>query len=217
MEILLFVFIAMQVLLIFWLFVLSLKVNRLKEDLTENARIKREMEQLFESYLMEVRVENENLLKQLQQIPTHSLKRSNLTSSVKKVSSQTNMSKESNVNQMMPQIKSDALIYEKPVASQSKNIKSKNSLTSSDEPVKLSTKNISEEIHKKKEQARKKIPALTVGQNPIDKNVEKEEIYVQSLTAQALLLQEQGMELDEIAKKLNKGRTELELLLKFRQ
>ena len=55
MEILLFVFIAMQVLLIFWLFVLSLKVNRLKEDLTENARIKREMEQLFESYLMEVR------------------------------------------------------------------------------------------------------------------------------------------------------------------
>lgn len=217
MEILLFVFIAMQVLLIFWLFVLSLKVNRLKEDLTENARIKREMEQLFESYLMEVRVENENLLKQLQQIPTHSLKRSNLTSSVKKVSSQTNMSKESNVNQMMPQIKSDALIYEKPVASQSKNIKSKNSLTSSDESVKLSTKNISEEIHKKKEQTRKKIPALTVGQNPIDKNVEKEEIYVQSLTAQALLLQEQGMELDEIAKKLNKGRTELELLLKFRQ
>ena len=100
-----------------------------------------------------------NLLKQLQQIPTHSLKRSNLTSSVKKVSSQTNMSKESDVNQMMPQIKSDALIYEKPVASQSKNIKSKNSLTSSDEPVKLSTKNISEEIHKKKEQARKKIPA----------------------------------------------------------
>ncbi|HJA40964.1 MAG TPA: hypothetical protein H9667_05485 [Firmicutes bacterium] len=217
MEILLFVFIAMQVLLIFWLFVLSLKVNRLKEDLTENTRIKREMEQLFESYLMEVRVENENLLKQLQQIPTHSLKRSNLTSSVKKVSSQTNMSKESNVNQMMPQIKSDALIYEKPVASQSKNIKSKNSLTSSDESVKLSTKNISEEIHKKKEQTRKKIPALTVGQNPIDKNVEKEEIYVQSLTAQALLLQEQGMELDEIAKKLNKGRTELELLLKFRQ
>lgn len=217
MEILLFVFIAMQVLLIFWLFVLSLKVNRLKEDLTENARIKREMEQLFESYLMEVRVENENLLKQLQQIPTHSLKRSNLTSSVKKVSSQTNMSKESDVNQMMPQIKSDALIYEKPVASQSKNIKSKNSLTSSDESVKLSTKNISEEIHKKKEQTRKKIPALTVGQNPIDKNVEKEEIYVQSLTAQALLLQEQGMELDEIAKKLNKGRTELELLLKFRQ
>lgn len=47
--------------------------------------------------------------------------------------------------------------------------------------------------------------------------MEKEEIYVQSLTAQALLLQEQGMELDEIAKKLNKGRTELELLLKFRQ
>ena len=217
MEILLFVFIAMQVLLIFWLFVLSLKVNRLKEDLTENTRIKREMEQLIESYLMEVRVENENLLKQLQQIPTHSLKRSNLTSSVKKVSSQTNMSKESDVNQMMPQIKSDALIYEKPVASQSKNIKSKNSLTSSDESVKLSTKNISEEIHKKKEQTRKKIPALTVGQNPIDKNVEKEEIYVQSLTAQALLLQEQGMELDEIAKKLNKGRTELELLLKFRQ
>ena len=99
----------------------------------------------------------------------------------------------------------------------SENKKSKNSLTSSDESVKLSTKNISEEIHKKKEQTRKKIPALTVGQNPIDKNVEKEEIYVQSLTAQALLLQEQGMELDEIAKKLNKGRTELELLLKFRQ
>ncbi|QOR68584.1 hypothetical protein IM538_10970 [Cytobacillus suaedae] len=45
----------------------------------------------------------------------------------------------------------------------------------------------------------------------------KDDLYVQSLSAQALLLQKKGDSIEQIAKKLGKGKTEIELLLKFRQ
>ncbi|MDZ5473453.1 hypothetical protein SM124_17200 [Bacillus sp. 31A1R] len=55
---------------------------------------------------------------------------------------------------------------------------------------------------------------------PIDKEKRDEEIIPQvsqsdSLIEQAILLSEQGLSYEEIAKKLNKGKTEIELLLKF--
>jgi fatty acid-binding protein DegV len=45
----------------------------------------------------------------------------------------------------------------------------------------------------------------------------QEELPVQELVEQAVRLQQQGKKLDEIAKILKKGKTEIELLLKFRQ
>lgn len=45
----------------------------------------------------------------------------------------------------------------------------------------------------------------------------KDDLYVQSLSAQVLLLQKKGDTIEQIAKKLGKGKTEIELLLKFRQ
>ncbi|GMB08432.1 hypothetical protein EDD69_105201 [Thermolongibacillus altinsuensis] len=45
----------------------------------------------------------------------------------------------------------------------------------------------------------------------------QEEPPVQELVEQAVRLQQQGKKLDEIAKILKKGKTEIELLLKFRQ
>ncbi|MFE8699104.1 hypothetical protein ACFYKX_00565 [Cytobacillus sp. FJAT-54145] len=43
------------------------------------------------------------------------------------------------------------------------------------------------------------------------------DLYMQSLLNQVLLLKKQGFNEEEIARKLNKGKTEIELLLKFRQ
>lgn len=50
-----------------------------------------------------------------------------------------------------------------------------------------------------------------------EKDLRSSNLYIQSLLNQALLLQKQGLSLDEIAKMLNKGKTEIELLFKFRQ
>ncbi|RSK27055.1 hypothetical protein EJF36_09300 [Bacillus sp. HMF5848] len=52
---------------------------------------------------------------------------------------------------------------------------------------------------------------------PKDNIHNSDEIYMQSLAAQVQLLIKQGKTHDEIAKILNKGKTEIELLLKFRQ
>jgi biopolymer transport protein ExbB/TolQ len=49
------------------------------------------------------------------------------------------------------------------------------------------------------------------------KDEQQDEQSVQELAEQAFLLQQQGKTLDEIAKILKKGKTEIELLLKFRQ
>lgn len=49
------------------------------------------------------------------------------------------------------------------------------------------------------------------------KDLNSSNLYIQSLLNQALLLKKQGLSLEEIAKKLNKGKTEIELLFKFRQ
>ena len=45
--------------------------------------------------------------------------------------------------------------------------------------------------------------------------VENEEIYRDLFINQVKILQNQGLSTAEIAKKLNKGKTEIELLLKF--
>lgn len=50
-----------------------------------------------------------------------------------------------------------------------------------------------------------------------EKGLKSSNLYIQSLLNQALLLQKQGYSLEEIARSLNKGKTELELLFKFRQ
>ncbi|PWU68846.1 DUF6115 domain-containing protein [Gracilibacillus dipsosauri] len=51
---------------------------------------------------------------------------------------------------------------------------------------------------------------------PITDGIQKDTVE-QSLTAQILHLSQKGMTSDEIAKKLDKGKTEIELLLKFQQ
>jgi hypothetical protein len=46
-------------------------------------------------------------------------------------------------------------------------------------------------------------------------NIDNEEIYRNLLLNQVKILLNQGLSIEEIAKKLNKGKTEIELLLKF--
>lgn len=68
-------------------------------------------------------------------------------------------------------------------------------------------------------------PEVTKGNSPISeiKGTEKKEdkstsdLHTQSSYYQALLLQKQGLSTEEIAKRLKKGKTEIELLFKLRQ
>lgn len=216
MEIIVAAFIVMQTLFVFWLFILTLNINKLKGNLTENNRVKKEMEQLFESYLMEMRMENEALIKKLQTSSIHQnrvTKNHDIQSSAKiqkpsSVSAQTSF----DVDDGFAQIKSKDLINEPPRSNPIEQITYQKPAyaaikpTTSKEAFVLNTEKKNDEI-----------PSLTVGNAAVDEYVKKEEIYAQSLTAQVLLLKEQGFSLDEIARKLNKGKTELELLLRFRQ
>lgn len=211
MEILLIIFIIMQILLIFWLFVLSLKVNRLKENYAENTRVKKEMEQLFESYMFDIRVENENLLKQLKEVKAPSLKQSK---SLQK-NSDTKIPVQSKLNSFTHNRSHETTLgnitYSKPKSSIIGTVKK-------DIPVqKEALMSVKKEDLQNSNDSTRQIPSLTVRNASKNQSIDKEEVYTQTLTAQALLLKEQGMSMDEIAKKLNKGKTELELLLKFRQ
>lgn len=230
MEIIIIAFIIMQTLFVFWLFILTLKVNKLKENLKENSRMKKEMEQLFESYLMDMRMENEALIKQLEK---SSFQNRTTKNSLPKSKPQDRFIKQAQpqvqasfgVDDMIAELRSknsmsiqqvtsgmDQITYKKPAHSVARAaVNSTAELPSKagvDKPVNT-TKNIKEK--------NKEIPSLTIGKQMVGEHVEKEEVYAQSLTAQALLLKEQGLSTDEIAKQLNKGKTELELLLKFRQ
>lgn len=217
MEIIVIAFIVMQTLFVFWLFILTLKVNRLKGDLAENIRVKKEMEQLFESYIMEMRMENETLLKQLK-TPSTFQNREKKTVESKLPTMRTQKYASASVqpsffvDDMTPELKSkdsiggiahadsiEQITYKKPVFSAAKP-------TISQKTVAISNEKDSDAI-----------PSLTIGNADVDENLKREEVYAQSLTAQVLLLQKQGYSLDKIAKQLNKGKTELELLLKFRK
>ncbi|WP_066193799.1 MULTISPECIES: hypothetical protein [Gracilibacillus] len=69
--------------------------------------------------------------------------------------------------------------------------------------------------HQETEQPDEAVETLTADYQPITEVDQVEDKLEQSLIAQALHLQDKGYTIEGIAKKLNKGKTEIELLLKF--
>lgn len=154
--------IILNLVTIFWLIVLTLRVNRTKQIEKEYRILHKEIEGLFSSYLTEMREENEHLLEML---------------------------KKQNVKEKTPKEKQ----------------------TNQDE--RKSDQSIQDTKHKNQPEGLEEVKYPSYR----PPHVNGEDLYVQSLTAQAFLLQKQGHDIAEIAQKLNKGRTEIELLLKFRQ
>lgn len=76
-------------------------------------------------------------------------------------------------------------------------------------------KNTEQPTEQEMEQAEESNETPTAAFQPITEVEQVEDKLEQSLTAQALHLKDKGYTIEEIARELNKGKTEIELLLKF--
>lgn len=135
----------------FWIFLLSMRLKRANEIEKRQAEIQKEIEDLFQSYLFEMKEENEKLLKLIAK-PT----------------------KPVNKNPIDNRGKATQQIYQT-------------------------------QMEKPKPKPKEYTPPVP--------NVEDR--FETSLNSKVILLHEQGLKAEEIAQKLNKGKTEIELILKF--
>lgn len=173
----------------FLIILLFLKLSHLKEIEKKQEALLKEFESVITSYVMEIKDENEVFLKRIQDYD----QKRNVQDDIVKPVQQEKILQEEYLEQ--PEMGS---FQHKESELSKEDIQSL--LPTFHEEV------VQQEIPQKKDNIARKTDPL-----------EKDELYVQSLVAQVQLLQKQGLALDEIARKLNKGKTEIELLLKFRQ
>lgn len=148
---------------LFWIFLLSMRLKRANEIEKRQAEIQNEIEDLFQSYLLEMKEENEKLLNLIGKSTNH------------------------------------AGMEQKPPAN---NRKMTHQIYQTQNPEKLRT---SSQQEKPKPKPKEYIPPVPIVEDRLET----------SLNSQVVLLHEQGFKAEEIAQKLNKGKTEIELILKF--
>ncbi|MCH1623756.1 hypothetical protein [Fredinandcohnia quinoae] len=178
----------------FLIILLFLKLSHIKELEKKQSNLLNEMESAITAYVLEIKEENEVFLQKLQNV---------------KKNDETNERKKQNNNQGK---KSNA----KKVSEQSRLQITENELTNEDISDLLPTYKIEEnnETNLQEENV-----SNSESNNP-KKNVETEngeELDIPTLVTQVIMLRKQGLSIEEIAKKFNKGTTELELLLKIHQ
>lgn len=179
-----------------------MRQNRLTELEKKQDSLIKEMDELFSAYMMEMKDENEKFLKELQSI---NLERESLKSS--------SSFKEKKVNVKMNQPnKQDILIkdespYPKGTVFQAVKAytKSTNINSNSNQDSSINKGEVLEKAPNSEENERDH------AQEELKYNT------MDSLLKQAQVMQKQGHSIEDIAKKLDKGKTEIELLLKFHQ
>ncbi|WP_102346918.1 coupling factor for flagellin transcription and translation [Bacillus sp. Marseille-P3661] len=173
----------LHILAFFWIMLLTLKLNRNNE--IESTNIQKEIEDILQTYLTEMKDENEKLLNQIEKSGnTNNVVHTDVISGSKR---QVDTIKRNTIStyKRLPTEVSD-----KPVKQLYRN-----TTPPKEEPMTL-------------EQPKKEY---------VPPQPSSDDQFVPSLTSQVLLLNEQGFTPNQIAQKLNKGQTEIELLLKFRQ
>lgn len=199
-NILLAVSFIIHFILILWIILLNLKTSQLKETETRLVNLQKETEDLFSSYILEFKEENERLLN---------------FSNKKSASTNAGFSGSmSNDDELRNKIKPKEPHQDHPEQQHSKNEK-KLSVNSTPSSNAMKQVGAYSQFRKEKQNVQTNFQAQDDVYNPPEQ--EDQPVYVQSLAAQALLLKKQGHSIEEIAKKLNKGRTEIELSLKFHQ
>jgi hypothetical protein len=190
-----FILIAIAFLLII---VLYQKFSTIKDLEKKQSSIIHEMEQTITVYLMEMKEENEVFLNKLRHYEQNS---DSLKDIGKSNPSHTDSEKRTGSKDTFE-------VVESTLSKQDvENLLPKYNVEGSIEKQVQFHSSTNSTILKQHDEKENSEPTLKV----------KDDLYVQSLSAQALLLQKQGDTIEQIAKKLGKGKTEIELLLKFRQ
>ncbi|MGV3465857.1 MAG: hypothetical protein ACO1OT_11250 [Heyndrickxia sp.] len=169
----LFISIIINVVSIFGIIILYMRQNRLLQVDQDQKKVLKDMEEMFSSYLLEMRDENEAFIKKVQ---GH-----NHQSSLHEIVDQGDLEKET-------LSKSDELSVE-------------------EQPFTAVMRNHA---------AKKYKTMMSKTDKSVDEN-KRNDFSTLPLEKQAFLLEKKGLTIEQIAQKLHKGKTEIELLLKFRQ
>ena len=191
--------------------VLYLRQNRLYEVEKKQEQLAGEMEELFSAYLIEMREENERFFKKVKEMQFNKTedslqKEESIGNESQKIHTTFRESDNSSFKHK------ESMISEEPSQYRKGNLYQvaqayKNSYKPQEDAGQDPNSNSS---FPQKEEPKEKIieePHLT----------NKEGDAPNSPIFEALLLKKQGLSITEIAKKMNKGKTEIELLLKFQE
>jgi hypothetical protein len=196
-SVFLFISIVLNIIALFSIVILYLRQSKLFEVEKKQQRMIEEMEDVISTYLAEMKEENESFIERITKAAKNQVNKK--VNSEKKEVTLLPSSEEEKIPFSIKSSKSHAVKAYKLGAIQS--------LIDEDVEVLLPDFNESEDLNadikmgKKVEDTRQKVT------EPEEKSLLEEVVY----------LQEQGLTNEEIAKKLHKGQTEIELLLKFRQ
>ncbi len=199
-SVFLFISIVLNIIALFSIVILYLRQSKLFEVEKKQQRMIEEMEDVISTYLAEMKEENESFIERITKTASEqSNKKENKKKNEVSVESILPSAEEEKVPYPMKSSKSHAVKAYKIGAIQP--------LTDEDAEVLLPdfaeahdptlNPKMEEEVHEKLQEVIE----------PKEKSLLEEVVY----------LQEQGLTYEEIAKKLHKGQTEIELLLKFRQ
>ncbi len=191
---------------IFSIILLFTRQNRFLEVEKKQEKMIKEMEELISSYLYEMKEENEAFLSKFRAAGTPNPRPIDPAANVNKTS--------------LAEISNQKLNMDKDPDS---DWKEKAVGAFKNQAVKAYQKSSGKEVTSKEtlsEQASiKKIDAAAEVHSGVEKTPPSspDDIYRDLFVNQVMILQNQGLSIAEIAKKLNKGKTEIELLLKFAQ
>ena len=200
-----FLLFSLNIFTIFAVIILYLRQNRLSKLEKEQKAIIMEMEELLTGYLMEMKEDNEALIKAVTQAGSQTSEDKMEAQMI--VKSQSAGEKAVPVEKSMQELKLRGT--KRQAANAYKNQIEKDAEYKSDDEMKDNLELSAEESILSKEKAlviEKDFSAML-----------QDSLEELSLNEQVDYLAEQGLSIEEIAKKLNKGQTEIELLLKFQK
>lgn len=170
----LFISIIINIVSIFAIIILYIRQNRLMHVEQDQKKVLQEMEEMFSTYLIEIRDENEEFIKKVQSIYHSKM-------------------------EIKENVEADKSYQDK--------ISSQNEQKNEVPALQTFMRSRAEKTYQS---------AMT--QNDIqDAENQSIDFATLPLEKQAYLLEKEGMTIEQIAKELHKGKTEIELLLKFRQ
>lgn len=188
-TILIAVLFFLQLISFYFLIILNTKLAKFKDLEKKQERLMREMDDTISVYLTEMKDENDRLIKELQNVSQSEIAASSL---------------QQTEQYMTPQ--------EQPSLPVVHEVKSDSSLSLEKDARIYVPKNIVANAYSRQQHTSSKMVKTAP---PLKVEEQKEAEKLLTVEQQALELAKQGKSPEEIAKQLQKGKTEIELLLKF--
>ncbi|MGY3185439.1 hypothetical protein [Lysinibacillus sp. TE18511] len=194
-TILIAVLFFLQLLSFYFLIILNTKLAKFKDLEKKQERLMREMDDTISVYLAEMKDENDRLIQELQRVSMTTTK----TNAVKQVEE---------IARQKEQEQSPSLTEEESTVDGSNSV--------DHEPRIYVPKKIVANAYSRQQQPGVKTEAKVVhSAEQLNEARRKEEVKPLTIEQQAIELAKQGKTSEEIAKQLQRGKTEIELLLKF--